>query len=53
MLVGNDTFDDLAFELGERAGLEPGDAGKELIDEAVFPAASPEARDPPGYLGRT
>jgi len=48
ILAGRHTFDDFAFEVDEHGGLELTDDGKEVIEEALFLAASEEARGLPG-----
>lgn len=51
ILAGKHTFDDFAFEVDEHGTLELSDDGKEVIEEALFLAASEEARGLPGYRG--
>ena len=51
MFAGKHTFDDFAFEVGEYGQLELTDDGKEVIDEALFLAASAQARGLPGFRG--
>ena len=51
ILAGRHTFDDFAFEVDEHGVLEVTDDGKEILEEALFLANSPEARGLPGYRG--
>ncbi len=51
ILAGKHTFDDFAFAVDKHGKLELSDDGKEVIDEAMFLAASPEARGLPGFRG--
>jgi hypothetical protein len=51
ILAGKHTFDDFAFEVDEHGALELTDDGKEVIEEALFLAASGEARGLPGFRG--
>lgn len=51
ILAGKHTFDDFAFEVDEQGRLELTDDGKEVIDNALFLAASSEARGLPGFRG--
>jgi len=51
ILAGKHTFDDFAFEVDEQGNLELSDDGKEVIDDALFLAASAEARGLPGFRG--
>lgn len=51
ILAGKHTFDDFAFDVDEGGRLELSDDGKEVIDEAIFLAASAEARGLPGFRG--
>ena len=51
ILAGKHTFDDFAFEVDEQGTLELTDDGKEVIEEALFLAASGEARGLPGFRG--
>lgn len=53
ILVGKHTFDDFAFEADARGRLELTDDGAEIIEEALFLAASDEARGLPGFRGAT
>jgi hypothetical protein len=51
ILAGKHTFDDFAFEVDEKGVLEVTDDGKEVLEEALFLATSPEARGLPGFRG--
>jgi hypothetical protein len=51
ILAGKHTFDDFAFEVDEHGKLELTDDGLEVIEEALFLAATDEARGLPGYRG--
>ena len=51
ILAGRHTFDEFAFEVDEHCQLNLSDDGKEVIDEALFLAASTEARGLPGFRG--
>jgi hypothetical protein len=51
LLAGKRTFDEFAFEVDKHGKLTLGYDGKEIIDECMFLAASPEARGLPGYRG--
>ncbi len=51
ILAGKHTFDDFAFDVDERGELTLTDDGKEVIEDAMFLAASPEARGLPGFRG--
>lgn len=51
ILAGKHTFDEFAFKVDENGKLELNDDGKEVIDEALFLAASAEARGLPGFRG--
>jgi hypothetical protein len=51
ILDGKHTFDDFAFEVDEHGKLELTDDGREIIEEALFLAATGEARGLPGYRG--
>ena len=51
ILASKHTFDDFAFEVDEHGKLELTDDGLEVIEEALFLAASDEARGLPGYRG--
>jgi hypothetical protein len=51
ILAGKHTFDDFAFEVDEHAQLVLTDDGHEVIEEAMFLAASAEARGLPGFKG--
>jgi len=42
---------EFAFEVDEQGNLELSDDGKEVIDDALFLAASEEARGLPGFRG--
>ena len=43
--------EEFAFEVDKHGKLTISDDGKEIIDECMFLAASPEARGLPGYRG--
>ena len=49
--AGKRTFDEFTFEVDKHGKLVINDDGKEIIDECMFLAASPEARGLPGYRG--
>ena len=49
ILAGRHTFDEVAFEVDEHGTLELSDDGKEVIEEALYLAASAEARGLPGF----
>ena len=51
ILANKDTFDDFAFAVDERGKLELTDDGQEVIEEALYLAASDEARGLPGFRG--
>jgi hypothetical protein len=51
ILAGRHTFDDFAFNVDEQGNLALSGDGKDIIDEAMFLAASPEARGLPGFRG--
>ena len=51
ILAGKHTFDDFAFEVDEHGRLEVTDDGHEVLEEALFLAASDEARGLPGFRG--
>ncbi len=51
ILAGKHTFDDFAFNVDENGELKLTGDGKEIIDEAMFLAISPEARGLPGFRG--
>ena len=51
ILAGKHTFDDFAFEVDAHGKLELTDDGLEVIEEALFLAATDEARGLPGYRG--
>jgi hypothetical protein len=51
ILAGKDTFDDFAFKVDEHGKLELTDDGQEVVEEAMFLAASAEARGLPGFRG--
>jgi hypothetical protein len=51
ILAGKHTFDDFAFSVDEQGRLEVTDDGKEVLEEALFLAASEEARGLPGFRG--
>jgi hypothetical protein len=53
ILAGKSTFDDFAFQVDEKGQLVVTDDGKEVIEDAMFLAASPEARGLPGFRGQT
>jgi hypothetical protein len=40
ILAGKHAFNDFAFEVGEHGLLELTDDGKEILEEALFPASS-------------
>jgi hypothetical protein len=49
ILAGKHTFDDFAFDDDAHGALELSDDGKDVIEEALFLAASEEARGLPGF----
>jgi hypothetical protein len=51
ILAGKHTFDEFASEVDPHGTLELTDDGKEVLDEALFLAASAEARALPGFRG--
>lgn len=51
ILAGKHTFDDFAFDIDKHGKLELTDDGKEVIEEALFLAASSEACGLPGFRG--
>jgi hypothetical protein len=51
ILAGRHTFDDLAFNVDKHGELMLTYEGKEVIDDALFLAASAEARGLPGFRG--
>ncbi len=51
ILAGSHTFDDFAFSVDKKGELSLTDDGKEVVDEAMFLASSPEARGLPGFRG--
>ncbi len=51
ILAGKHTFDEFAFRVNDKGELALTDDGKEVIEEAMFLAASPEARGLPGFRG--
>jgi len=53
LLAGKHTFDDFAFEVDAHGELVLSDDGHEVIEDAMYLAASPEARGLPGYRGAT
>ena len=53
ILAGKHTFDDFAFDVDKHGKLELTDDGKEVIEEALFLAASSEACGLPGFRGST
>ena len=52
ILAGKHTFDDFAFDVDAKGQLMLTDDGKEIVEEAMFLAASPEARGLPGFRGQ-
>lgn len=52
ILAGKATFDDFAFEVSKSGRIKLTDDGEDIVDEALFLAAGPEAAGLPGYLGR-
>ena len=52
ILAGKATFDDFAFEVSKSGKVELTDEGEDIVDQALFLAAGPEAAGLPGYLGR-
>jgi len=52
LLAGKATFDDLAFTLTKSGRVALTDEGQDIVDQALFLAAGPEAAGLPGYLGR-
>ena len=51
ILAGKHTFDNFAFKIDEQGRLELTDDGQEVIEEALFLAASNEACGLPGFRG--
>jgi len=51
IIAGRHTFDDFAFEVDEHGNLNVNADAQEIIDEAMYLAASAEARGLPGYRG--
>ena len=47
--MGKHTFDEVTFEVDKCGALELTDDGKEVIEEALFLAASNEARGLPDF----
>jgi hypothetical protein len=52
ILAGKTTFDDFAFEVSKSGRIELTDEGEDIVEQALFLAAGPEAVGLPGYLGR-
>ena len=52
ILAGKATFDDFAFEVSKSGRIELTDEGEDIVEQALFLAAGPEAAGLPGYLGR-
>ena len=52
ILAGKATFDDFAFKVAKSGKIELTDEGEDIVDQALFLAAGPEAAGLPGYLGR-
>ena len=52
ILAGKATFDDFAFTLTKDGKIVLTDEGEDIVDQALFLAAGPEAAGLPGYLGR-
>ena len=52
ILAGKGTFDDFAFEVSKSGKIELTEEGEDIVDQALFLAARPEAAGLPGYLGR-
>jgi len=52
ILAGKTTFDDFAFEVSKSGRIELTDEGEDILEQALFLAAGPEAAGLPGYLGR-
>ena len=50
--AGKRTFDEFAFEVSKHGKMTLSDNAMEIIDECMFPAASPGASGLPGYRGR-
>ena len=50
-LAGKHTFDDVAFGVDGQGRLEVNDDDKEVLEEAMFLAASEAARGLPGFSG--
>jgi len=51
ILAGKHTFDDFAFQVDKEGALMLTGDGKEVVEEAMYLAASPEARGLPGFRG--
>jgi len=52
LLAGKATFDHFAFTVAKDGKLTLTDEGEDIVDQALFLAAGPEAAGLPGYLGR-
>ncbi len=52
ILAGSATFHDFGFDVLKSGKIELTDEGEDIVDEALFLAAGPEAAGLPGYLGR-
>lgn len=52
LLAGKATFDYFAYEALKSGRIELTDEGEDIVEQALFLAAGPEAAGLPGYLGR-
>ena len=52
ILAGKATFDGFAFKVAKDGKVVLTDEGEDIVDQALFLAAGPEAAGLPGYLGR-
>ncbi len=52
ILAGKATFHDFAFKVSKNGKIKLTDEGEDIVDQAMFLAAGPEAVGLPGYLGR-
>jgi hypothetical protein len=52
LMAGKATFDSIAYGDFKNGRIELTDEGEDIIEQALFLAAGPEAAGLPGYLGR-
>ncbi len=52
LLAGKASFDDFAFKVSKSGKIILTDEGEDIVDQALFLAAGPEAAGLPGYRGR-